>query len=214
MRNLRKRINWFKSLPNSVVASFTYIVCNVLVRGISFITLPIFTRILDQSEYGILTMYTSWSELFALFGTLTIWGGVFNSGMIHFEGKRESYVSSVQGFGISYSLVFCSICVFLSPQIGSVLKLNQFLIICMFVHIIAQIPYNIWLSAQKFEYKYKPVLLVSIANSIINPILAFILVYSAKSYRVEARVASGVFVELVFGIVLFILNYSKGKSSI
>lgn len=198
-------------IPETVKASVTYVICNVLVRGISFITLPIFTRLLSTTEYGQLTLYSSWSELIALFGTITIWGGVFNTGIVRYEENRDCYASIVQGLGMTFSTLFCLIGIGLSRSISGLLRLNRFLTVCIFIHILALIPYNIWLSTRRFDYKYKTVVLVTIVNSVLNPILAYFAVTSSEVNKVEARVASGLFIECILGFALFAIIAVRGK---
>lgn len=203
--------NVIRNIPVSVKASIAFIVCNVLVRGISFITLPVFSRMLSTEEYGQLTIYSSWSEILALFGTITIWGGVFNTGLIRNEEEKASYVSKAQGLGITISVAFSFIGFFLSKQISSLLELSWFLTICIFIHIIVLIPYNIWLSANRFDYKYKAVVLVTLVNSIANPVISYFLVRATTAYKVEARVLGGLFVEAIISIILFIVVAIRGR---
>lgn len=41
-------------------ASTCYLIGNVFNKGIVFLTVPIFTRILSTSDYGVVTTYNSW----------------------------------------------------------------------------------------------------------------------------------------------------------
>ena len=41
-------------------ASTCYLIGNIFNKGIAFLTVPIFTRILSTSDYGIVTTYNSW----------------------------------------------------------------------------------------------------------------------------------------------------------
>ena len=41
-------------------ASMCYLLGNIFNKGIAFLTVPIFTRILSTSDYGIVTTYNSW----------------------------------------------------------------------------------------------------------------------------------------------------------
>ena len=49
-----------KMLPVEVKASTAYTICSILQRSLSFITLPLFTRLLTTEEYGQSTVYNSW----------------------------------------------------------------------------------------------------------------------------------------------------------
>lgn len=203
---------YYNNIPEFVKASIAFIVCNVFVRGISFITLPIFTRLLTTAEYGQLTIYSSWGEILALFGTLTIWGGIFNMGLMQNDDRKESYVSETMGLGIVISGIFAIVGILLSPFLSTILKLNQLLTVCIFIHIIALIPYNVWMSAKRFEYKYKSVVCVTLLSSILNPTLGYLLIISANTYKVEARIIGGLLVEFIIGVILLLKIELSGKS--
>ena len=62
--------NKFLDIPQSVKVSIILLICGILQRGISVITTPIFTRLLNTSEYGQYSLYTSWSTILIIFITL------------------------------------------------------------------------------------------------------------------------------------------------
>ena len=43
-----------------------YLVGNIFNKGIAFLTVPIFTRILSTNDYGIVTTYNSWIGILAM----------------------------------------------------------------------------------------------------------------------------------------------------
>lgn len=70
-----------------------------MIKGVNFITTPIFTRIINQTEYGTIQEYNSWQtilEVFALLGLTS--AGVFNVGMKDYKNQRSQYMSSVLAF--------------------------------------------------------------------------------------------------------------------
>ena len=59
---------------NAKVAKATlwYTISNILLRGVSLITAPIFTRMLSTSDYGIASNFTSWVSIILCFTTLSL----------------------------------------------------------------------------------------------------------------------------------------------
>ena len=72
-----------------VKASSAYVICSVLQKCLSFITLPLFTRLLTRDEYGISTVYTSTMAVVIIFTTLNLPYGSFSPAMMKFEKDRE-----------------------------------------------------------------------------------------------------------------------------
>ena len=56
---------------NFLKASLLYTVGEFLVRGMTFLTLPIFTALLSINEYGNLSLYNTWVSFTGVFATLS-----------------------------------------------------------------------------------------------------------------------------------------------
>ena len=87
---------WSK-IPLTVKVSMSYAVCSILQNCLSFITLPIFTRLLTTEQYGQATIYGSWSSILMIFITLNLAYGSFSAAMVKYESRRDEYITSVQG---------------------------------------------------------------------------------------------------------------------
>ena len=74
----------YKSLPVQVKASFWFLICSFLQRGISVITVPIFTRLLSTSEYGQFSVFNSWMGIISIIVTLNLFCGVYQRGLVAF----------------------------------------------------------------------------------------------------------------------------------
>ena len=94
---LVKLQNKWNRLPLGVKVSSAYAVCSILQKCLSFITLPLFTRLLTTEQYGQLTIYSSWQGIISIFLTLNLAYGSFSTAMVKFEEDRDGYISSVEG---------------------------------------------------------------------------------------------------------------------
>ena len=107
-----KKVKNILSGSKEVKASSAYVICSVLQRCLSFITLPIFTRLLTTNEYGISTVYTSTMGVVIIFTTLNLPYGSFSPAMMKFEKDREGYISAVNTicslFTVVYFLIYKS----------------------------------------------------------------------------------------------------------
>ena len=205
--NLKKQ---YGKLSEPIKASMWFIISNIIIRGMSFITLPIFSRLLTTSEYGTVSVYQSWVSIISIITTLTIWGGVFNVGMVKFGEKRDEMISSFQGLAISITVVFATIAIILLPVMSMLTKMSYLLVVTMFIDILAQIPFNIWSTEQRYLYKYKKLVLITLLISISNPILGYFAVANSQD-KATARIISGLIVPCIVGIILFINIQKKGK---
>ena len=87
-----KKIN---ALPVAVKASVAYMVVNFLQKGISFLTAPIFTRLLTTSEFGQISIYSSWVEIMAIFAMFNLYSSVYNNGILEYKDDEKCFTFSV-----------------------------------------------------------------------------------------------------------------------
>lgn len=201
----------YTSLSKPVKASLWFILSNVILKGISFFTLPIFSRLLTPEQYGVVSVYNSWVGTISIITTLTIWGGVFNVGMVKFEDDSKRMISSFQGLAIFITLIAFLLSVLFLGPVSSLFGMPKLLTVCMYLEILAQIPYNIWATEQRYKFEYKKLILVTFYIAILSPVLGVIAV-SKTTYKAEARIISNLIVNLLLGILLFGINLFKGKT--
>ena len=87
--NVKKIFEKYNDFPIQVKASLWFTVCNILQKGISLLTTPLFTRLLTTYEYGNCTIFYSWYSLISIFATLNLSAGVYNNGLTKYENKRD-----------------------------------------------------------------------------------------------------------------------------
>lgn len=194
-----------------VKASVWFTVSNILIRGISFLTLPVFSRILSTDEYGMLSVYQSWVSIFTIFCTLTIWGGVFNVVIVKHLEELSKIVSSFQGLATTITGLFFIVSLVLINPVSNILGMSPFLIVCMYLDIFAQIPFALWSGIQRYFYKYRLLVTISVILAVLNPLLGYLAV-THSIHRTEAKIGANLLLNLGLGLFLFFLNQVKGKT--
>ena len=61
--NVTGVINKYKNSSIQVKAALWFTACSILQKGISFVVVPIFTRVLSTKEYGTYSLYLSWLQI-------------------------------------------------------------------------------------------------------------------------------------------------------
>ena len=59
----------YRKIPITLKASIWFIFCNILLKGISFFTAPMFARLLSTEEYGKLSIFASYEQIIIIFAT-------------------------------------------------------------------------------------------------------------------------------------------------
>ena len=200
---------WSK-IPLTVKVSTSYAVCSILQNCLSFITLPLFTRLLTTEQYGQATIYGSWSGILMICITLNLAYGSFSTAMIKYENRRDEYIAAIQGICLLLTGIFFLVYFLFRGLWNRLFELPTFLVCILVIEILCTNATNIWMGRNRFEFKYKKVVLLSLSMSILSPILSYILVMSTteKGY---ARIIGNAFVNILIGFVIFIISIKKGK---
>lgn len=175
--------------------------CSFLQRGLSFITVPIFTRLLSTADYGSVSVYQSWEMVAMYVATLGVTYGGFNNGMIRFKDDLEGYTTSVVGLVLALGVLWIALCYTLSDNVVALTGMPLVLASLLFVEVIVKGIYDIWVSRMKFDYEYRKLVPASLVLSIAVSALGILFVVMASD-KVLARVLSFVLVEAAFAIVL------------
>ena len=202
-----------KSIPEGVKASVAYTACSILQRCLSMITMPLFTRILTQAQYGQYTLYSTWMNIFTNFITLNLAYGSFSKAMVKFENDRYGYVAAVQNLTVVLAGVFLLLYLPLRHIWNPLLDLPTPIIVMMVVEIVFQCALLCWYGQRRFANKYKSVVLVTLLVSLFAPLTAFVLVsfFPQKGY---ARIVGYSSVNITVGLIVFAYTLFRGKGGI
>lgn len=192
-------------------ASFWFTVCNFFQKGMQFLTVPFFTRLLSTEEYGLFNVYQSWLGILTVFCTLTLYGGVFNNGMIQFEKQRDRYASSLQGLATTITFFVLLLFLVFNKIIISFLGLSFLLVLFMFVEILTTPSLQFWFARQRFDYKYLGYTIVSLSLSFITPVISIFTIWIVKENLGETRIISNGLVKAIVCLFIYIFLLKKGK---
>ena len=196
-----------------VKASLAYTICSIVQKGLTFITMPIFTRLLTEEQYGLFSIYFSWSAIITIFTTLNLPYGSFSKAMVKFEDSRNQYISAVQVICIILSVVLFAIYFPLRKYFNEIFELPTFLVIIMLVEIVANFAILCWSGRCRFEYKYISVVLVTILIALCSPAVALIFIFTTgEANKGYARILGSAFVTIAVGTAFLIYNFAKGKN--
>ena len=191
------------SLPAKAGLWFT--VCSIVQRGISVISMPIFTRLLTTDEYGTYSLYTSWYLLFSLIVTLNLAAEVFNKGLTDHEEERPQYTTSQSALVTVLALAFYLMYLLIREPIDALTGMDSLLTSLMFLDIYATTIVSLWFARERFDYAYKPLFAVTVGISAVSVCVGFGTVWVAPAgWKVVARVASNILPKLFVSLVVLI----------
>lgn len=199
-----------ENVPVEVKASFAYTVCSVIQQSLSIITLPLFTRLLTKAQYGQFAVYSSWLAIVMIFTTLNLPYGSYNTALIKYERERDKYISSIQWLCIGLAGIGLVVYIPFSTQLNSIFTLPTELMIIMIIEAMATASLQFWFGKQRFDYKYKGVVFVTLIISVTSPFFAILLV-SMTTEKGYARILGYSLINIVAGFIFAGFNLFKGN---
>lgn len=200
----------YDALPLVAKASFWFLLCSFLQKGIAVISTPIFTRLMTPAEFGSYSVFTSWQTILSVVITLNLYGGVYVQGIIKYSEKRNKFSSSVQGLTLTLVTVWLIIYFLFPTYWNRLLSLNTLQVCCMLLLIWLSAVFSFWSAEQRVLNKYSTLIIVSIAFSFFSTILGIALVILSED-KVLARIFSLVIIQLILYSALFLSQMQKGK---
>lgn len=210
MTIIKRAFEKYKSIPLPIKASFWYLVCSFLQKGISFITTPIFARLLTTSEYGRFSVFNSWLSIATVIITLHISSGVYMQGIVKNPEKKNEFTSCLQGLTLVLVSIWTAIYFVFRDFWNNVLELNTIQVLFLLILVWTSSVYGFWASEQRVNYRYLPLVLITLIVVLAKPILGIILVVNLDE-RVTARIMGLVIVEFACFSWMFFYHLFKGK---
>ena len=205
-----KLIQKYKTLNRGVKASLWILICTFLQRGISFITTPIFTRLLTTAEYGAYSSFSSWQDILSVFITLNLSAGVYMQGLVKFDKEADVFTSSLQGLTLTLSVVWTIVYLLFRDWWNALLGLTTVQCLAMLVMIWCTATFNFWVVEQRVKLNYVTLVVITLIASIAKPIVGVILVLNAED-KVLARILGLALVDLICYGGLFFIQMRRGE---
>lgn len=202
-----------KSEDNKYIkAGVGYTIGNYLLKGISFLTLPIFVRLMTQADYGNFNTYAAYESIFCIIVGLALHTSLKNAKYKYGEEGFDSYVSSCIQIGIVSTIIFLIIANITYPLYAGIIDMSRGIFNLLIVEsysVSVITTYNVYIS---LSYRYKSFLIVSFINVIMNIALSLLFMFTFLSdNRYLARVLGTATPVIVISIVIVIHFLRVGK---
>ena len=205
-----KFLQKYQKMSVQVRASFWFLICSFLQKGISSITTPIFTRLMTTGEYGQYGAFNSWLGIITIFVSLNLFYGVYTQGLVKFDKERNIYSSSLQGLTLTMCAAWTVVYLLFRSFWNRLFSLTTVQMLAMLVMIWATAAFNFWAAEQRVSYSYRRLVILTLLVSIAKPAVGIFFVTHAQD-KVTARILGLALVELVGYVGLFIVQMARGR---
>lgn len=200
------KLNLGKDFTELLKHSKNYISAEILTKGLAFITLPIFTRLMPPDEYGILSVFVSLTGILAILFSFGVSGAI---GRYYYENSDDfsEYFSSNLWFVLISGVGLTILVILFREELYSFLNIPYALIYIALGITIPQVLYQLYQAYLIASKNSKKVASLNVIFAFISTFLAIILMYQMSEERYYAKAigqATGVL--LMLGITLWHLK--------
>ena len=187
-------------------AGAIYTFGNYLLKGLGFITIPIFSRLLDTTDFGIYNVFLSYEGIFYLFVGLAMHSSIKNANYKFGKNKLDGYTSSITIIPLLNTALFLFLGNVFQTKIQSILNIDRLQLNLLIIYSLCSSILYIYQSRLVIEYKTKEYLRVSYFNAITSIVLSIgLIIFVFPSQKYLGRILGTV---LPMVIVTFWILYS------
>lgn len=186
-----------------------YTISNFLLRSISFFTIPIFTRLLTQDEFGQFNNYTSWLQIMTVFVTLNVQSSLI-SAKYDFEKEFDQYILTMFCLSSISAIIWSVVLNIFRDFFIEFSNLGIYYINCMIVYLFFYPAVMLFQVRSRFLFKYKANVALSVVNTVFTALLSVVLVLFMRD-KLQGRVLGSIIPTIIIGFCLIIYLIKKGK---
>lgn len=187
----------------------------VVVRGITFLTTPLLTRILTTAEFGVVKVYESWIMLLTPVFTLCLYNSVARA-RFDFKDEFEEYCSSIQLLCLPFAAAVAAIVCFCWEDVQKLMSMDGIMLVTFLLYMPTYSFVSIYQAHERQLMRYKSNIIVSAIYAVPATIFSVLLCLFAKNGGwsvglVDVRIISFYVPQIIVGIVIAVIVCAKGR---
>ncbi len=184
-----------------------YTIGNVMLKGVVFITTPIFARLMTKADYGKYNVFASYESLFFVIIGLAIHSSYKNAYYKYrSDDNSEGEIQYQKYLSITMCFLFTSLVVWLliafafNEMISNILGIDGSLLFVLVVGSMVTAIANCYTTDEGIHYRYKSILVISLVNTLSSVCLSLLLIrFFFANYSYVGRIIGG----LIPGLIIY-----------
>ncbi len=190
-------------------AGLGYTIGNIFIKGISFLTLSVFSRLLNTADFGTYNTYVAYEAIISIIIGLGIYSSIKNAKKDY--KQVECYVSTQNWLCLFTAIVMLLLCFLFKNQISSFTGFHFYIVVILIFHSFGSAMLNVINARLALEYEFKKYLIFALFNTILSVGFSIILILTILSdHRADARIIGAAVPMILIGGYVF---YTEGKKA-
>lgn len=192
-----------------VKAGIWYTICNFLVKGLTFLTMPIFTRLMSSSDIGMFSNISSWFNILAIITSFELYSSI-SIARFDFKDELNEYISSSLVLGNIITIFFYMIVIIFRNFFLNLFNMNFETLNLIFIYLLVYPSIQMFQLKNQIKYNYKPTIIVTLLSAFFSTILSilFVLLFDNK---LMGRVYGYYIPLIIISFIVYIYMLIKSK---
>ena len=199
----------FEEEKSIAKAAFYYLVCQFLVRGMMFLTTPLFTRMMSKTQYGEVASFFAWEALLYPVLTLNMADSIGKS-VFKYEKNYDQFILSVLSAGNFFTLACLVLFLISGDYFERIFGMDRVHITILCVYIIFLAAFQLQQLQYHVFFRYKFYVIYTILLAVIRLLLSFFLVSICEN-KSDARIAGYIVPTILLGFFIWKHIWKLGK---
>lgn len=215
---MNQLVKKYKSLSLPLRATLWFTFCNFALKGISFICMPLYTRLIPTDEYGRMNVLISYEQIFIIFATFEIYLGSFQRGILKFKDDVRTFEQTTVLIANTLTVTVFAIVCLMNKPFTDFTGMTLGLYAAFSLYFLGFAPYNCWLNKKRFDYEYRAAVVVTLSMALLANLMPILTVriWGRTAY---VKVLSTVLISAAFCIPFWFrdfhpLNLIKNKDKV
>ena len=188
-----------------------YTIGNILIKGINFLTLPLFSRLLSPEEFGVYNTFISYDTILFVILGLALHTSI-RSANLEFRGQIDRYVSSISLLYVGNAVLFLGIVALFYRPIADLLAIPPIAVVLLVLGSFSNALISLYNTRISLDYAYKKYLLVSGCSSVLNIGVSLVLILTCfRDQRALGRMVGAMVPLFVIALILLFSMYRREK---
>lgn len=184
-------------------AGIGYTVSNYLIKGLGFLTIPIFSRLLSTNDYGTYNTYQAYEGIVSQIVCLALFMSLKNA-KYKYKDKYQDYVSSILLLQIFTTSIWLLVAIMFSNQLSAVMGITRICVVLIVIQSLCSGILTLYNVDASISYSYKSYLKLAATNSILNIGLSIILILTIfNGERYMGRIVGGLIAFVILTIYVY-----------
>lgn len=185
-----------------------YFLGNIFDKAVAFITVPIFTRLLNTSDYGVTSTFLAWITILSVVITLSL-GNSIRTAVVDFSDDKDGYMSSIFALGTISAMILTTVVTAVATFVGdsNTVLLVLFCCICSYSYSI--------LASVKWRYmmdlKYIKRTVLQCVPNVVIIILSIVLIVNMDEQKYLGRIYGILVIDSLLSLSFLVYYFLKGR---